>query len=270
MKSITLVVNTTVRVVALCLFAASVLAEPIVFETTDTPPYWSAVLPDNGIGGSILKLLSNEAGVKYSLDYLPVKRFRNSTAPYIVGDPEILLNQKNRAIFPIAVFRSAFFYYKPRHDVINPTSMRDLRGRTLGVLRGTLEDKASFTRYDIKVEESDSVESLLRKLKRGRIDLCIMVASTGHYKIQTLFPSEAENFVQVYIARLDRPVAVMIDIDNPEGKVIARRYRQALVKTLHSQTYRDILNDYYDSDSSDREEALNKFIQYYAHTWDTK
>lgn len=270
MKIATLVVHATIRVAAFCLFAVSVQAEPVVFESTDTPPYWSASLPDNGIGGRILKLLSAEAGVSYTIDYLPVKRFRNSTATYIVGDPDILVNQANRAIFPIGIFRSAFFYYKPRHDVLKLNSLRDLRGLTLGVLRGTIEDKSDFVRNGVRVEESDSVESLLRKLKRGRVDLCIMVGGTGRYKIRELFPAERDDFAQVYVEGLDRPLSIMVDMNDPEGKSIAQRYRKVLEKTLKSQKYRDILSDFYGSGITGREDKLDSYIRYYADTWGTK
>jgi len=60
----------------------------------------------------MLHLLSAAAGVEYSVKYLPVKRYRNSLDTYIVGDPDILINQKRRASFH-RLFSSAFFYYKP-------------------------------------------------------------------------------------------------------------------------------------------------------------
>lgn len=251
------------------LLSAFVCAEPVVFQSTDTPPYWSESLPENGLGGALLHLLSDEAGVAYSIEYLPVARYRQSVATYMVGDPDILINQKHRAIFPVGVFRSAFFYYKPRHNVIEYQSLRDLQGHTLGVLRGTIEDKAGFVRNGVKVEESDSVESLIRKLKRGRIDFCILIEGTGRYAIQQLFPDEQGNFVQVIISGLDRPITIMIDVDVPEGKEIARRYRQVLDKTLKSQKYQAIVENFYGKNNipAGRTEQLNKFIQYYARTW---
>ncbi|MDO8207093.1 MAG: transporter substrate-binding domain-containing protein [Gallionella sp.] len=270
MSFATLIGKVSIRVVALLLLAVSVRAEPVVFQSTDTPPYWSAQLPENGLGGALLHLFSQNAGVAYSIDYLPIKRYRQSVATYMVGDPDILINQKHRAIFPIGIFRSAFFYYKPRHDVIKFQSLRDLQGHTLGVLRGTIEDKERFVSNGIKVEESDSVESLLRKLVRGRIDFCITVEGTGRYTIQQLFPNEQDNFVQAIIPGLNRPVAIMIDVDVPEGKEIARRYRQVLDKTLHSAKYQAILENFYGKNNvpADRQEQLNKFIQYYQNTWD--
>jgi polar amino acid transport system substrate-binding protein len=243
---------------------------PIVFQSTETPPYWSSSLPENGVSGAMLKLLSAAAGVPYSLKYLPVKRFRHSLATYIVGDPDLLINQKHRAIFPIGLFRSAFFYYKPHNDIIEFHSLKDLHGQTLGVLRGTLEDKDYFDKNGINVEESDSIESLLKKLKRGRIDFCILVAGTGTYWINQIFPEEPDNFAKVVIAESYRPIAIMIDVDVPEGKAVARRYRKVLDKTLRSQKYHEILEKHYGKNNipGDRFEQLKKFEQVYTNTWD--
>jgi len=260
----------SVLIWAFALMVLPACAEQVVFQSTETPPYWSEALPDNGLGGEMLKLLSDAAGVRYSIDYLPVKRFRNSAAIFMVGDPDILIQQKRRAIFPVGFFHSAFFYYNPHHGVIEYRSLRDFRGHTLGVLRGTIEDKEAFVRHGIKVEESDSVESLIRKLKKGRIDLCITVTETTRNTIQRLFPDEQGDFAQVAIPALDRPFAIMIDVENAEGKAIARRYRQVLKKTLRSKEYRAIVENFYGAHRIpvDRDAKLNQFIRYYESTWE--
>lgn len=243
---------------------------PVVFQSTDTPPFWSVSLPENGLGGAILKLVSAAASVPYSIEYLPVKRFRHSLATYIVGDPDMLINQKPRAVFPIGLFRSAFFYYKPHHAVLDFHSQKDLPRHTLGVLRGTLEDKDYFVRKGIKVEESDSVESLLKKLKRGRIDFCILVDATGRYTIKQIFPAEQDNFVQVAIPGSIRPIAIMIDMKVPEGRAVAQRYQQVLDKTLSSQEYHAILENFYGKNNipGNTFEQLRIFEQVYASDWD--
>lgn len=238
----------------------------IVFQSTDTPPFWSASLPENGLGGAMLHLLSVAADIPYSIEYLPVKRFRRSLATYIVGDPDILFNQKHRAVFPISIFRSAFFFYRPHHGAIEFHSLQDLQGHTLGVLRGTLEDKDYFVRNGITVEENDSVESLLKKLHRGRLDFCILVDATGQSMIKQIFPSEQANFIQVAIPNSTRPIAIMIDVDAPEGRAVAQRYRRVLHKTLHSQKYHEILERYYGNNNipADLFEQLKIFEQVYA------
>lgn len=264
-------VGATARgVIALLLLAVAsnvqATGSAVVFQSTETPPFWTASLPENGLAGSLLNLLSVAAGVPYSIEYLPVKRFRHSLATYVVGDPDILVNQKRRAIFPLYLFSSAFFFYKPHHDVIEFHGIGDLKGHTLGVLRGTLEDKDYFLNKGVKVEESDSVESLIKKLKRGRIDFCILVSATGLYTIKQVFPEEQGDFGQVAIPGSVRPIAIMIDVDVPEGKAVAQRYQKVLNSTLHSKKYHDILEDFYGKDNTpaDRFEHLEKFEQYYA------
>lgn len=241
----------------------------VVFESTETPPYWSADLPDHGVGGAMLAVLSEAAGVEYSIKYLPVKRFRNSSSTYIVGDPDLLTQQKQRVILPFGIFHSAFFYYKPRHVALELNSLDDMRGLTLGVLRGTLEDKKFFTSQGIQVEESDTVESLLKKLRKGRIDICILVAGAGEYTIKKIFPAEADAFVKTIIPGLSRPIAIMVDISDPEGKAIAQRYRNVLDSVIQSQKYQQVLERFYGKDKipSTRAKQLNKFIQYYASNW---
>jgi polar amino acid transport system substrate-binding protein len=253
-------------------WALPVQAELVVFQSTETPPYWSSQLPDNGFGGSLLRLLSTQAGVDYSIEYLPVKRFSNRAAAYVVGDPDLLIEQKHsehRVIFPIGIFHSAFFYYSPQHEVMAVRSLRDMRGHTLGVLRGSIADKSAFLRHGIQVEESDSVESLLKKLKKGRIDFCILVAGSGRYSIQKLFPTEQENFSQVIIPSLTRPLTIMIDAHTPKEKEIAQRYRKVLNKTLHSPQYRAIMKEYFGKEGipADWDAQMETFIKYYADTW---
>lgn len=242
---------------------------PIVFQSTETPPIWSETMPSGGMGGEILQLLSEAAGVKYSINYLPVKRFRASSAAYIVGDPGILTTERNRAVFPIATFHAAYFYYRPHHDALEIHRMADLSGHNLGVMRGTIEDMDQFVRHKINVEESDSIETLLRMLKKGRIDVAILVDLAGRHLIREMFPEEQDDFVQVVIHGSVRPIAVMVDLDTPNGKDIAQLYRQVLKKTLGSRQYREILQKYYrkGAEADAAHEALDRLLEYYESTW---
>lgn len=242
---------------------------PVVFQSTETPPFWSPALPEHGLGGALLHLLSESAGVKYTLEYLPVKRFRNSSSPFIVGDPDVLIYKENRAIFPLVTFRSAFFYYKPHHEEIRFRDIRDLQGHTMGVLRGTLEDREYFVRKGVKVEESDSEVALLKKLHRGRVDFVILVEPSGFYAISKIFPQEADNFTAVAIAGTERPIAVMVDISDPEGRAIAQRYSRVIKTTLRSPQYRAILERHVGGGitSADNDRVLSGFTKFYENTW---
>jgi len=243
--------------------------ESIVFQSTDTPPIWSPALPDGGLGGSLLRLVSEAAGVSYTTEYLPVKRFRSSRAPYIVGDPDILEDTRGRAIFPIGVFHSAFFFHQPHQPPQRFANMEAMRGHVLGVLRGTLEDKAAFEAAGVRVEESDSMASLVRKLERGRLDVAIMVTASGLHVIRELFPLRTQEFANVDIPGTERPITIMIATGDAEGQEVARHYRRALEMSLSSKPYHALLQRFYGKGvmpaSSDE---LKKFIKFYADTWE--
>lgn len=253
-------------------FASAARAESIVFQSTETPPIWSASLPDNGFGGNLLRLVSEAAGVEYSLEYLPVKRFRKSAAPYIVGDPDILEDSGRRAIFPIGVFRSAFFFYTPHHAAVRIQRLEEMSGHVLGVLRGTLEDRAAFDAAGIRIEESDTPESLMRKLERGRVDFAILVYASGMHVVRQLFPQNTQDFAVQYISGTERPIAIMIDTGDARGRAVAQRYRRVLQKTLHSERYHELLKRLYGEFAipmpATVHEELNRFIDFYSDTWE--
>jgi polar amino acid transport system substrate-binding protein len=242
-------------------------SQPITFLSTESPPYWSPSLKDHGIGGATLKLLSEAAGIQYVIDYVPSNRFHLSSAPYMLGDPDFMKSQYQRAIIPIGIFHSSFFFYKPKHGPIEIKSIRDLSGHTLGVLRGSLQDRAAFERQGVRILEGNSEESLLKMLRKGRIDLCILVAGTGVHTINKIFPHDKEAFTQTVIPSLTRPLAIIINTSTPEAKAITHRYRQVLARVLNSEKYRALLQQFYhDEVVDDRKEQLDKFIQYYAKT----
>jgi polar amino acid transport system substrate-binding protein len=243
-------------------------SQPIAFLSTESPPYWSPSLKDNGIGGATLKLLSEAAGIQYVINYIPSKRFHLSTAPYMLGDPDFMSSQHQRAIIPIGVFHTSLFFYKPIHEPIKINSLRDLSGHTLGVLRGSLQNKAAFERHGVRILEANSEESLLKMLRKGRIDLCIIVTGTGLHTINKIFPHEKQAFTQTVIPSLTRPLAIIINTSTPEAKAIAQNYSQVLLRVLNSEKYRAILQQFYGDDNIayDRKGQLDKFIQYYAKT----
>lgn len=244
--------------------------DTIVFESTETAPFWSETMPGGGMGGEILRLLSEQAGLKYSINYLPIKRFRASSAPYIVGDPGILTTDRHRLVIPIAIFHSAYFYYRPHHDAINIRSLDDLSGHTIGVLRGTIEGREQMLQRQIKLEEADSNESLVRMLKKGRIDVAILVDLAGQHLIETEFPHEQDNFVLHVIPRSVRPLAIMVDQDTANGKDISLRYLQVLHKVQHTQRYHQILQKYYGQDAAAQQahQELSRLQDYYESTLD--
>lgn len=218
----------------------------VEFGSSETPPFWSAHLPEDGMAGEILHTISREIGVKSVIKYFPLKRIRKDLTNNHVGNPEIFLGQEFSAIIPIAVFRVAFFYYRPNHEKeIIYKGLDDIKGYSLGIIRGTLDDVSFLSEKGIKVEFSNSEDSLVQKLKYGRIDVCSMIKLSGIYKINMIFPKEAGNFVHFDIQGTESPVTIMISKHHPGGKALGEKYRNGLKTIIANGKYNEILEKYY-------------------------
>lgn len=225
----------------------TVVPEGIIeFGSSETPPFYSPQLPNDGMAGEIVHALFNELHLQSLIRYFPLKRLYTDHQNNHLGDPENFAGQEFTAIVPIAVYRPAFFYYRPRHPHgMRFRAPRDLKGYRIGVLRGTVESRDFFAANGISVTEVDSEQSLLHLLKEGRIDLCGMVRETGEYTARKLFPREAADFAPLEIPGAKGPIAVMISTRQPDGKKLGERVNEALGRLVKNGTYQRIVARYY-------------------------
>jgi polar amino acid transport system substrate-binding protein len=232
-----------------CLIWAAPAAEgapTVEFGSSETPPFWSAQLPENGMGGEMLNTISSRIGLESKIVFYPTKRLIEMKTGNHLGDPEHWPDQDFVAVIPIATFRSSFYYYRPNHDrEIVFTGLNDLRGYTIGVIKRSIENLAFFESNGIRIEESYKQESLFKKLRLGRIDLCGMVDLSGILIIRKLFPDEAELFRRIPLPRSVSAISIMIDADYPDAVEIANKYKAGLEAILSDGTYLSILEKYY-------------------------
>ena len=225
----------------------SLLAWDIVeLGSSETPPFWSANLANDGMCGEILYAISANSGITSKIVFYPTKRLIRMKTGNHLGDPEHWPNQRFEAVIPIATFRSSFYYYKPNHEKpIVFKELGSLKGFTVGVIKRSIEDPSFFESHGIRIEESYKQESLFKKLKLGRIDLCGMVDLSGIVILNNLFPDEKENFARISLPRSVSAICIMIDAGYPNAEEIADKYRSGLETVLANGTYKSILEKYY-------------------------
>jgi len=220
--------------------------EIVELGSSETPPFWSANLANDGMCGEILHAISANSGITSKIVFYPTKRLIRMKTGNHVGDPEHWPDQKFEAVIPIATFCSSFYYYKPNHEkAIVFKDLGDLKGFTIGVIKRSIEDTSFFESRGIRIEESYKQESLFKKLKLGRIDLCGMVDLSGIVILNSLFPDEKGNFARIPLPRSVSAICIMIDADYPNAKQIADQYRAGLDTVVANGTYRSILQKYY-------------------------
>ena len=232
-------------------------AEIIKFISSETPPFWSKSLSFDGMCGEMLHEISREIGVEAVITYQPTTRMIESEDSNLLGNPEFFLAKHDfEVVIPIAINRLALFYYKPHHNVeIKHKRLLDLKGYTIGIMKGSLSraDISYFERSGINFEESYTKESLFKKLKLGRIDLCIEVELSGLLIIDRLFHEEANDFSRLEIQRSITPIAVMIKDNYPNSKLLGKKINQGLDKIIKDGKYIEILEKYYGKNNVPRD-----------------
>lgn len=241
----------TIRIAVMMswLISTSFADEKIIlhFGSSETPPFWSQTLFLDGMCGEILHEISKEIDVKSVIEYKPLTRLIDGVGYNLLGNPEFFLpHHEFVAIIPIAVYRSVFFYYQPHHKKkITFERIEDLKGYSVGVMKGSLANKPFFNRVGIKFEESYSKDSLFKKLELGRIDLSIDIDLSGLLAIKRLFPEKASSFARLEIPRSITPITIMIDSNYPNGRQLGKKYKKGFKTIIKMGKYHKILAKYY-------------------------
>lgn len=216
------------------------------FTSTESPPVWSEKLPGNGLGGELLKALAEEAHVRARIHYLPLKRYEKLNRDNRLGNPYYFLGQEFTAVIPILATKSVFCFYQPHHPQgLTFERLADLQGKTLGVIRGTLEDKNEFSQFGITVEENTSLDALFKKLRAGRVDLILVLDIVAHAYVDKLFPDENTLFRQIEVPGGSTPIALMLASSTPDARQVADKLRLALDRIMANGVYLGILKKYY-------------------------
>lgn len=228
----------------LCCVIPRSLAQPVILNANESPPYWSKKLLYNGFGGELINAISQAGGLESEIEIKPLKRLIEDTTNNDLGNPIFYMkNQDFAAIIPIAISQVSLYYYDPLHTKnIRFTSLSDLRGFRIGALSGTVTNKAMFEQLGIAFETSYSQESLFKKLQHRRLDFVLELDLVGQQTIVRNFAAERENFVAIPLPKSVSPIAIMLDKNYPNVDNIAQRYRKGLEKIIQNGRYTEILN----------------------------
>ena len=225
-----------------------IVADVIFFGANESPPFWSTSLPYQGMCGEILQAMSEQAGLETKIEFKPLKRLIEDTENNDLGNPRFYIEQQDFAyILPIALYEAVFYYYEPNfiEQPIQFSTLADLKHYKIGILKGTLLDKATFEDLGIQFERSYSHASIVKKLKLGRIDLGLEIDLVSKLTINRLYPELATNFKEIRIPNTIAPIAIMINENLPNAQYIAQQYKQALQHIIEQGRYQNIIEKYY-------------------------
>jgi len=230
------------------LYAENLEMNSIVLEANEAPPFWSKVLPHNGMAGEIIYEISKACAINTTIIFKPLSRLIEDDTNNDLGNPAFFIdNQDFKQIIPIALYNISLYRYSNSNSNSNSNTIKsidELVGKSVGLIKGALIDSTYFKEKGIDFEESYSHQSLFKKLKLGRIDYVIEIDLVSQQTIRKLFPLEVDNFIQIPIQRFSNPIAIMLAHEQENVDYIANKYREGLKKIIENGVYEKILKKY--------------------------
>lgn len=232
------------RIIVVFLFlgflSSSVFAETVNVITFEYPPY--ILTSEKGAVDSIVSEVLKEAKYEHTRSVVPVKRttyeFLNSKNPDDILVSASLYTASLENVSKIDLFNigMVFLYNKKFNKDINPGNPESLKGKRLGTIQksGTIE---KFEKAGAIIEES-TVESNLKKLEAGRIDMLNM-ADIGAYEAM-----KANKDFAVSKPYLTLTTQIVIKKENAK---LYEDCKNAFNKIKKSGMYKNILEKYYGS-----------------------
>ena len=164
--------------------AAQAQTGPIRLATTDWPPYIGDDLPQQGYAAEVARQAFARVGVEAQVVFLPWKRAMEETraGKFHAFLPAYFSAQRTRDFVFSAPFTGGELAFMVRRDsTLAYKTLRDLRGKRIGVVRGYANTPAIDSADFLTKEESVDDEMNLRMLLNGRLDMAVADVNVANY-----------------------------------------------------------------------------------------
>lgn len=169
--------------------------EHLSLATLNWAPYVGEDLEEYGFTTEIVTRVFAHAGYRTSIAFMPWVRVLRHVArgDYDAMYPAYFSEERSRAYALTEPFaQSPLVLFKRKQNSIAYTCLRDLEGYRIGVVRGYVNSPAFDAAAYLEKEPTNSDESNLRKLYRGRIDLAVVDLYTAQYLLEDCIPEARE------------------------------------------------------------------------------
>lgn len=242
------------------LYAGTSDVNAITLEANEAPPYWSKKMKDGGMAGEIIQAISEVQNIPVNIEFKPLTRLIQDDSNNDLGNPEFFIpNQDFEDVVTIALYHTSFYFYEynhEQHETMDENhnheehmlkSFEELRGKKVGVLKGTILDTSTFKRYGVLFETSYSQASLFKKLKLGRLDYVLAISLVAQDVVKENFSNEANDFIAMDVKISPSPIAIMIAQEQKDARVYSKKFRAGLKTIISNGAYEKIVKKYYKS-----------------------
>ena len=223
----------------------------IEFITGEWPPYTSESLPGYGPAAILVSAVCEKIGITPVFLFRPWKRAETEllNGKAFAAFPYAKTNQrKNKFLFSDILYSTTtvlmYHQNKIKPDLLNYKAVKDLRGYTIGGIRGGFYESI-LKHKGINFEGTNSIEQSLNKLKIGRVDLCIGGKLVLYDAVNTFFPEDIKKFKVLGQSFGEKTHAyLMISKSYPRSEKIREKFNHGLSQLIKSGDYIQLINKY--------------------------
>ncbi|CAM4354105.1 substrate-binding periplasmic protein [Shewanella denitrificans] len=234
----------------LSFFSMAKAQEPLVFVTSDYPPY---VIDNNGVATGmvpdIIRAIFKDSDIEVDIVFQPWNRGQASvisgaafaTFPYV-------MTRERAKVFdfsdPFLAFFPKFFYNKMRFpNGFSWKKLKDFQGYKMGGVRGFWYE-ADFQALRLNVNYVSTDLQNMNMLLKERVDFTLIDEMVGWHLIKTNFPHKKDHFAVAKKPESQSGLHLMISRKYPNAKVLTQVFNKGLKTIKTNGTYQKILNDY--------------------------
>jgi len=224
--------------------------EKITFVTGEYPPYSSQKLKNFGFYSEIIMEVCREAKLDCKIDFYPwirAEKLVEAGSVFAAYPYRFNLERRKKYFLSETIFcgRSKLFYYSKKNDrkSFKFEKISDLEKFTIGFLRGA-SYKDVIERNNIHFEESNDDNTLLLKLKSGRIDLAIAEELVFENSIKEIFNKESIDFKKLKndFEKINNN-GLIVSKNYKNSELILKKFNYSLQKIKENGDYSKIIGN---------------------------
>ncbi len=217
----------------------------IQLTTLNWPPYYGEELKDNGIVADIVSTAFSTTKYSVKVYFVPWERalwdVKSNQKDGLLGayktDERMQIMHYSAPIF----YAEETFFQLSSKPLITYKTLKDLTPYTIGTLAG-VSNSIEFDEADfLKKESSPNVDSLVRKLLAGRIDLIVQGRLVVIDHINNHYPDSLNKIFQVEPVLKKRALYVTIRKSKEDGLEVIESLNNALKNLARSGKLTNII-----------------------------
>lgn len=237
-----------ISLILLCGLSMNAAAETVEFAVGEWAPFISESMPGNGHDGEVVRAAMKAVGMDVKYNYYKWTRSKG-----LIKQGEALASfpwsktptTTAIAIYsdPISVSRQVFIYNKSKLGEVDFKTPADLKKYNVAGIR-SYSHVEILEKAGIKLDMSNDLETALKKLKAGRVDMVPDNDLVLWGMAKQMFGADISNYALTKSALTEADMHVIFSKNHPQAEAMKATFNEGLAKIKASGEYDQIDGKY--------------------------